>query len=115
MTPTILNSAKASLYQSKSSPSFYHGFLFLSAIGASMSLFPDVCHAIAVEALKAPLQEFKAETFSWMFGVKVAFVAAGAVMSAAKMSLTPFGIGAGAFAGIHLMEKYIGDGASALI
>ena len=104
-----------SLNKSNSSLSASHGFLFVMAIEVGMSLFPDLCHAISVDALRVPLQEFKAETFSWMFGVKVAFVAAGAVMSAAKMSLTPFGIGAGAFAGMHLMEKYIGDGASALI
>ena len=85
-------------------------FFIISYLALSQPAF-----AIAVDALRAPLQAFKAETFSWMFGVKVAFVAAGAVMSAAKMTLTPFGIGAGAFAGIHLMERYIGDGAGALI
>ncbi len=94
---------------------FNRAFFFLLAVGTVMSLFPDSCHAISVDALRAPLQQFKAETFSWLFGVKVVSVAVGAAMSVAKMSLTPFGIGAGAFACIHLMEQYIGDGASALI
>ena len=71
----------------------------------SYLLLSETAFAIELESLRAPLQAFKAETFSWMFGVKVAFVAAGAVMSAAKMSLTPFGIGAGAFAGIPSYGK----------
>ena len=71
--------------------------------------------AIPVEALKAPMQDLKKEIFSWMMAVKIIAVAVGAVVSVAKQSIMPLGIGAGITTGIHFFDKILGDASGALI
>lgn len=71
--------------------------------------------AIPVEALKAPMQDLKKEIFSWMMAVKIIAVAVGAVVSVAKQSIMPFGIGAGITTGIHFFDKILGDASGALL
>ena len=86
-------------------------FLVLILISLGIS---DV-YAITVDTLRAPMQDLKKEVFSWMFAVKIASAAVGGVFALAKQSLTPFGVGGGIAAGIHFFDKWIGDGAGALI
>ena len=73
----------------------------------------DPTWAVLVEGLAEPIKELKKEIFGgWMMVVKICAATAGIVMSAFRGSLTPFGIGAGLSAGIHLYDKYLGDGAA---
>jgi hypothetical protein len=92
----------------------YYTFLFLSAVTIFI-FFTNEALAIPVEALKAPMQDLKKEIFSWMMAVKIAAVAVGGIVSVAKQSVMPLGIGAGITAGIHFFDKVIGDASGALI
>jgi hypothetical protein len=50
-----------------------------------------------------------------MFAIKTTAVVVGSVFAIMKQSVTPFGIGAGIFAGAQFFDTIIGDGAAALI
>ncbi len=77
------------------------------------SFFTNPTWAITVTELMEPIKQLKTEIFGgWMMVVKICAATAGIVMSAFRGSLTPFGIGAGLSAGIHLYDKYLGDGAA---
>jgi hypothetical protein len=73
----------------------------------------DPSFAVTVEALKEPIKQLKTEIFEgWMMAVKIGAAASGIVMSAFRGSFAPFGIGAGLSMGIHVYDKYLGDGAT---
>lgn len=77
------------------------------------SLILDPSFAVTVDALQEPIKQLKQEIFGgWMMAVKIGAAAAGIVLSAFRGSLAPFGIGAGLSMGIHLYDKYLGDGAA---
>ena len=77
------------------------------------SFFSNSSWAVTVTELLEPIKQLKEEIFGgWMMVVKICAATAGIVMSAFRGSLTPFGIGAGLSAGIHLYDKYLTDGAS---
>lgn len=79
-------------------------------LGCSLILEPSF--AVTVNELQEPIRQLKTEIFSgWMMAVKIGAAAAGIVLSAFRGSLAPFGIGAGLSIGIHLYDKYLGDGA----
>ena len=81
------------------------GFLFL--------FLTDSSWAVTVEGLAEPIKALKTEIFGgWMQVVKIGAATSGIVMSAFRGSLTPFGIGAGLSAGIHLYDSYLGTGAA---
>ncbi len=96
----------------QSSP-HYPYFLLFSGIILIFSATEAL--AIPVEALKAPMQDLKKEIFSWMMAVKIAAVAVGGIVSVAKQSVMPLGIGAGITAGIHFFDKVIGDASGAIL
>lgn len=75
----------------------------------------DSLLAVPLDSLRAPMTALKTEMWSYMFPVKIAAALVGGVMSLAKQSLTPFGIGAGIAAGIQFFDGVIGDGSAALI
>jgi hypothetical protein len=93
------------------------GRIFVGTVGcfAVMALITTGADAVTVESLRQPITDLKSEIFSWMKVAEMASVAVGGVFSIMKQSLTPFGIGAGACAGIHFGDKWIGDGSGALI
>ena len=77
------------------------------------SLILDPSFAVTVNALREPIQQLKTDIFGgWMMAVKIGAAAAGIVLSAFRGSFAPFGIGAGLSMGIHLYDKYLGDGTS---
>ncbi len=75
----------------------------------------DSLQAVPLDTLRAPMTALKTEMWSYMFPVKIAAALVGGVMSLAKQTLTPFGIGAGIAAGIQFFDGVIGDGSAALI
>lgn len=69
--------------------------------------------AVMIDSLQEPIKALKTEIFGgWMMVVKICAATSGIVLSAFRGSLAPFGIGAGLSAGIHLYDKYLGDGAA---
>ena len=75
--------------------------------------FTNPTWAITVAELQAPVAALKSEIFGgWMMVVKICAATSGIVLSAFRGSLTPFGIGAGLTAGIHLYDAYLGTGAA---
>ncbi len=75
--------------------------------------FTDSTWAITVAELQAPVAALKSEIFGgWMMVVKICAATSGIILSAFRGSLTPFGIGAGLTAGIHLYDAYLGTGAA---
>ena len=75
--------------------------------------FTDSTWAVTIAELQAPIRALKSEIFGgWMMVVKICAVTSGIVLSAFRGSLTPFGIGAGLTAGIHLYDSYLGTGAA---
>ena len=74
----------------------------------------DIC-AIQTDALKDPMKTLKKEAFDWAFALKIAAGLMGSVTALMKQSLTPFGIGLGAMAGLSFFDSYIGTGDAALI
>jgi len=87
-------------------------FLCLTALSVCSA---DSLQAVPLDSLRAPMTALKTEMWSYMFPVKIAAALVGGVMSLAKQSLTPFGIGAGIAAGIQFFDGVIGDGSAALI
>jgi len=87
-------------------------YLLIGAfLGCSLILDPSM--AVTVDGLQEPIRQLKKEIFGgWMMAVKIGAAAAGIVLSAFRGSLAPFGIGAGLSMGIHLYDKYLGDGAA---
>lgn len=86
--------------------------LFIGCAFAAV-LYSDPTLAVTVESLQEPIRSLKTEIFSgWMMVVKICAATAGIVLSAFRGSLAPFGIGAGLSAGIHLYDRYLGDGAA---
>ncbi len=80
-------------------------------LGCALVLDPSF--AVTVDALQEPIRQLKQEIFGgWMMAVKIGAAAAGIVLSAFRGSFAPFGIGAGLSMGIHLYDKYLGDGAA---
>ena len=75
----------------------------------------DSLQAVPLNSLRAPMTALKTEMWSYMFPIKMAAAIVGGVMSLAKQTLTPFGIGAGIAAGIQFFDGVIGDGSAALI
>ena len=71
--------------------------------------------AIQTDALKDPMKTLKKEAFDWAFALKIAAGLLGSVTALMKQSLTPFGIGLGAMAGLSFFDVYIGTGDAALI
>mgnify|MGYP003559953480 FL=1 len=79
-------------------------------LGCSLVLDPSF--AVTVDALQEPIRQLKEEILGgWRMAVKIGAAAAGIVLSAFRGSFAPFGIGAGLSMGIHLYDKYLGDGA----
>lgn len=87
--------------------------IFCLLLVAFLLLLVDSSWAVTIEGLKAPIIELKKEIFGgWMQVVKICAATSGIIMSAFRGSLTPFGIGAGLSAGIHLYDSYLGTGAA---
>ncbi|MFN6414713.1 MAG: hypothetical protein ACK4V2_02950 [Pseudomonadota bacterium] len=75
----------------------------------------DSLLAVEVAELRAPMQGLKKEIWSYMYPIKLAAVAIGAVMSVTQQSLMPFGVGAAIGGGIQFFDTVLGDGSAALI
>jgi hypothetical protein len=90
-------------------------FFFLFVVLTALWISPDFCYAVSTEALRETMRDAKSETFSWMFLVKVAAAAIGSAVAVFKQSPAPFGLGIGTTIAIHMWDKYLGDGMSALI
>lgn len=94
---------------------YYHRQILI-AIFSSLILsvfFTEPTWAITVAELQAPVAALKNEIFGgWMQVVKICAATSGIIMSVFRGSLTPFGIGAGLTAGIHLYDSYLGTGAA---
>ncbi len=87
--------------------------IFCLLLLAFLLLLVDSSWAVTVEGLQAPIVALKNEIFGgWMQVVKICAATSGIIMSAFRGSLTPFGIGAGLSAGIHLYDSYLGTGAA---
>ncbi len=97
------------------SSSVLQAFLCLMAVYFVFDLIVHPVFAISTEALRETMKDAKSETFSWMFLVKVAAAAVGSAVAVFKQSPAPFGLGIGTTIGIHIWDKYLGDGSSALI
>lgn len=68
--------------------------------------------AVTVEKLQEPIKELKKELFGgWMVAVKIISAAVGLIISIFRLSLLPFGVGAGLSVGIHFIDKWLGTGA----
>lgn len=68
--------------------------------------------AVTIEKLQDPIKELKKEIFGgWMIAVKIISAAVGLIISIFRLSLMPFGIGAGLSVGIHFIDKWLGNGA----
>lgn len=90
-------------------------FLYFALATLVIVVFADQLQAIQSDTLRAPLQNVKKEVWSYMFAIKTTAVVVGSVFAIMKQSVTPFGIGAGIFAGAQFFDTIIGDGAAALI
>lgn len=87
--------------------------IFCLLLVAFLLLLVDCTWAVTIEGLKEPIVALKNEIFGgWMQVVKICAATSGIIMSAFRCSLTPFGIGAGLSAGIHLYDSYLGTGAA---
>lgn len=75
----------------------------------------DSLLAIEVADLRAPMQDLKKTVWSYMYPIKLAAVAVGAVWSVTQQSLMPFGVGAAIGGGIQFFDSVLGDGSAALI
>jgi len=88
-------------------------FVLFMGCALAVVLYSDPTWAVTIESLQEPIKNLKTEIFSgWMMVVKICAATAGIVLSAFRGSLAPFGIGARLSAGIHLYDKYLGDGAA---
>lgn len=87
-------------------------FLMVTLI---IALNIDSLLAVEVAELRAPMQNLKKEIWSYMYPIKLAAVAIGAVMSVTQQSLMPFGVGAAIGGGIQFFDTVLGDGSAALI
>ena len=90
-------------------------FLYFALATLVIVVFAGQLQAIQSDTLRAPLQNVKKEVWSYMFAIKTTAVVVGSVFAIMKQSVTPFGIGAGIFAGAQFFDTIIGDGAAALI
>ena len=92
----------------------FRAWLFLSVM---MLIIFNIDSVLAVEIadLRAPMQNLKKEIWSYMYPIKLAAVAIGAVLSVTQQSLIPFGVGAAIGGGIQFFDTVLGDGSAALI
>ncbi len=92
----------------------FRAWLFLSVM---MLIIFNIDSVLAVEIadLRAPMQNLKKEIWSYMYPIKLAAVAIGAVLSVTQQSLMPFGVGAAIGGGIQFFDTVLGDGSAALI
>lgn len=75
-------------------------------------LVTEPAFAVTIEKLQEPIKELKKELFGgWMIAVKIISAAVGLIISIFRLSLLPFGIGAGLSVGIHFIDKWLGTGA----
>jgi hypothetical protein len=94
----------------------FSGRLLIALCLAALVLFNiDSLLASEVADLRAPMQNLKKEIWSYMFAIKLAAVAVGAVWSVTQQSLMPFGVGAAIGGGIQFFDSVLGDGSAALI
>ncbi len=78
-----------------------------------MNIVFEPAFAVTIDKLQEPIRELKKEIFGgWMFAVKIIAASIGIILSTVRGSLAPFGIGAALSAGIHFMDKWLGDGAA---
>lgn len=104
---------KSSLSTSLSHTEITKAFLTVMGSYLILAYASDPAFAVTVEALKEPMKNLKDDMFGgWMMAAKIGACVVGVVMSVARSSLTPFGLGIGTLAGITFMDKYLGDGAT---
>lgn len=94
--------------QSQIKRTFYLAILF----GFIYFYVTEPAFAVTIEKLQDPIKELKKEIFGgWMIAVKIISAAVGLIISIFRLSLMPFGIGAGLSVGIHFIDKWLGNGA----
>lgn len=87
-------------------------FYFAMAFGFIYLFVTEPAFAVTIEKLQEPIKELKKEIFGgWMMAVKIISAAVGLIISIFRLSLMPFGIGAGLSVGIHFIDKWLGTGA----
>lgn len=87
-------------------------FYLILTFGFIYFLLMEPTFAVTIEKLQEPIKELKKEIFGgWMMAVKIISAAVGLLFSMFRLSLLPFGIGAGISVGIHFMDKWLGTGA----
>jgi hypothetical protein len=106
---------KKSNFNSEENSSFGFRALVVLCFAVFVIFNIDSLQAVPLDSLRAPMTALKTEMWSYMFPIKMAAAIVGGVMSLAKQTLTPFGIGAGIAAGIQFFDGVIGDGSAALI
>jgi len=107
LTPTSINFLTDTEFSSRAFIAFCLTALVLFNI--------DSLFAVEVAELRAPMQGLKKEIWSYMYPIKLAAVAIGAVLSVTQQSLMPFGVGAAIGGGIQFFDTVLGDGSAALI
>lgn len=98
-----------------SDTTFQKSVIFFLCIVCLLIVSMSDTFAIQTDALKDPMKTLKKEAFDWAFALKIAAGLLGSVTALMKQSLTPFGIGLGAMAGLSFFDTYIGTGDAALI
>lgn len=87
-------------------------FYLTLAFGFVFCFVTEPAFAVTIEKLQEPIRELKKEIFGgWMIAVKIISAAVGLIISIFRLSLLPFGIGAGLSVGIHFIDKWLGNGA----
>lgn len=87
-------------------------FYLILAFGFIYCFVTEPAFAVTIEKLQDPIKELKKEIFGgWMIAVKIISAAVGLIISIFRLSLMPFGIGAGLSVGIHFIDKWLGNGA----
>ena len=113
-TLNSISSYSVPFYQANHSK-FSTQFMASLCLTALVLFSVDSLQAVPLDSLRAPMTALKTEMWSYMFPIKMAAAIVGGVMSLAKQTLTPFGIGAGIAAGIQFFDGVLGDGSAALI
>lgn len=88
--------------------------VFYLSMGFAFAYFllTEPAFAVTIEKLQDPIKELKKELFGgWMIAVKIISAAVGLIISIFRLSLMPFGLGAGLSVGIHFIDKWLGTGA----